>query len=239
MENIRRRQELAENLTRVRTENVELRERLGIRSEIVGRSAAIRQVTDEIGRAAASNATVLIRGESGVGKELVARAVHWIGTGMAAFPIFFAVIENDLRRVLTYSMINQIGFMVVGIGIGSELAVNGAVAHAFADILFKALLFMSMGAVLLDRYRQGERAWRSVQIDALDDGILHGRCRVDFRLPTVQRVRYQVDDHERCCRGRTPGHLAGVAVCVCGGVSSRRHQDSFFRFLFSRLWHPL
>ena len=76
IENIRRRQELAENLTRVRSENVELRERLGIRSEIIGRSAAIRQVTEDISRAAASNATVLIRGESGVGKELVARAVH-------------------------------------------------------------------------------------------------------------------------------------------------------------------
>jgi multicomponent Na+:H+ antiporter subunit D len=68
---------------------------------------------------------------------------------MTAFPIFYAVIENDLRRVLAYSMNNQLGFMVVGIGIGSEMAVNGAVAHAFADILFKALLFMSMGAVLL------------------------------------------------------------------------------------------
>ena len=76
VENIRRRQELAENLSRVSTENVELRERLGIRSEIIGRSAAIRQVESEIARAAASNATVLIRGESGVGKELVARAVH-------------------------------------------------------------------------------------------------------------------------------------------------------------------
>ncbi len=73
----------------------------------------------------------------------------WIGTLMTAFPIFYAVIENDLRRVLAYSMNNQLGFMVVGIGIGSELAINGAVAHAFADILFKALLFMSMGAVLL------------------------------------------------------------------------------------------
>ncbi|MEN6457461.1 MAG: sigma 54-interacting transcriptional regulator [Thermoguttaceae bacterium] len=76
VDNIRHRQELAENLTRVRTENVELRERLGIRSEIVGQSLAIRQVTEEIGRAAATNSTVLIRGESGVGKELVARAVH-------------------------------------------------------------------------------------------------------------------------------------------------------------------
>jgi multicomponent Na+:H+ antiporter subunit D len=72
-----------------------------------------------------------------------------VGTVMTAFPIFYAVIENDLRRVLAYSVNNQLGFMVVGIGLGTELALNGAVAHAFADILFKALLFMSMGAVLL------------------------------------------------------------------------------------------
>ena len=72
----------------------------------------------------------------------------FIGTAMTAFPIFFAVIENDLRRVLAYSMINQIGFMVVGIGIGSALALNGAVSHAFNDVIFKGLLLMSMGAVL-------------------------------------------------------------------------------------------
>ena len=77
LENIRRRQELAENLTQVRNENVQLRERLGVQSEIIGRSPAIRQVTEEIARAAASHATVLIRGESGVGKELVARGVHY------------------------------------------------------------------------------------------------------------------------------------------------------------------
>lgn len=71
-----------------------------------------------------------------------------IGATMAAFPIFYAVIENDLRRVLSYSLNNQLGFMVVGIGIGTELALNGAVAHAFSHILYKALLFMSMGAVL-------------------------------------------------------------------------------------------
>jgi multicomponent Na+:H+ antiporter subunit D len=73
----------------------------------------------------------------------------YIGVAMAVFPIFFAVIENDLRRVLAYSLNNQLGFMVVGVGLGTELGLNGAVAHAFADILFKGLLFMSMGAVLL------------------------------------------------------------------------------------------
>jgi multicomponent Na+:H+ antiporter subunit D len=71
-----------------------------------------------------------------------------IGAVMTLFPIFYAVMENDLRRVLAYSLNNQLGFMVVGIGIGTDLALNGAVAHAFADILFKGLLLMSMGAVL-------------------------------------------------------------------------------------------
>lgn len=71
-----------------------------------------------------------------------------IGATMTAFPIFFAVIENDLRKVLSYSLNNQLGFMVVGIGVGTELALNGTASHAFAHILYKALLFMSMGAVL-------------------------------------------------------------------------------------------
>ena len=72
----------------------------------------------------------------------------WIGAAMTALPVFFAVIENDLRRVLAFSLNNQVGFMVVAVGIGTELALNGAVAHAFVHILYKALLFMSMGAVL-------------------------------------------------------------------------------------------
>lgn len=90
-------------------------------------------------------------------------ALIWIGVTMAGFPIFYAVIENDLRRVLAYSLINQVGFMVVGIGIGTHLAINGAVAHAFNDILFKGLLFMTMGAVM---YRTGK-------INATDLGGLY------------------------------------------------------------------
>jgi multicomponent Na+:H+ antiporter subunit D len=76
-------------------------------------------------------------------------ALVWVGAAMTVFPIFYAVIENDLRRVLAYSMINQLGFMVVGVGIGGALGINGASAHAVADMVFKGLLFMSMGAVLL------------------------------------------------------------------------------------------
>jgi len=76
----------------------------------------------------------------------------YIGAVMTLFPIFFAEIENDLRRVLAYSLNNQLGFMVVGVGIGTEMALNGTAAHAFCHILYKSLLFMSVGAVL---YRTG------------------------------------------------------------------------------------
>ena len=72
----------------------------------------------------------------------------YIGVVMTLFPIFFAEIENDLRRVLAYSLNNQLGFMVVGVGIGTEMALNGTASHAFAHILYKALLFMSVGAVM-------------------------------------------------------------------------------------------
>ncbi len=84
----------------------------------------------------------LVRGFPG------AEPLIYIGTLMTFFPIFFAVIENDLRRVLSFSMINQLGFMVCGVGLGSALALNGAVSHAFNDVLFKGLLFMAMGAVM-------------------------------------------------------------------------------------------
>lgn len=76
----------------------------------------------------------------------------WIGLYMVFYGIIYALLENDMRRILSYSIVNQVGFMVVGIGIGTELALNGAAAHAFTHIIYKALLFMSAGAVL---YRTG------------------------------------------------------------------------------------
>ena len=84
----------------------------------------------------------LARGFAGT-TELV-----YIGAVMTIFPIFFALIENDLRKVLTYSINNQVGFMVVGIGIGTAASVNGAVGYAFSNIIFESLLFMSVGAAM-------------------------------------------------------------------------------------------
>lgn len=75
-------------------------------------------------------------------------ALIYIGVVMTLFPVFFAVIENDLRKVLAYSLNNQLGFMVCGIGVGSAMALNGVAGQVVVHIIFKSLLFMSMGAVL-------------------------------------------------------------------------------------------
>jgi len=75
-----------------------------------------------------------------------------IGLFMVMYGIIYALLENDIRRILAYSIVNQVGFMVCAVGIGTQMALNGAAAHAFAHIIYKALLFMSAGAVI---YRTG------------------------------------------------------------------------------------
>jgi len=72
----------------------------------------------------------------------------WLGTLMTIYGIIYAIMENDSRKILAYSIINQVGFMVAGIGIGTEMSINGASAHAFAHIVYKGLLWMSAGSVL-------------------------------------------------------------------------------------------
>ena len=91
---------------------------------------------------------VLIRGFPGT------EALVWIGLFMIFYGIIYALLENDMRRILAYSIVNQVGFMVAGVGIGTEMALNGAAAHAFTHIIYKALLLMSAGSVL---YMTGRR----------------------------------------------------------------------------------
>ena len=78
----------------------------------------------------------------------------YVGLFMVFYGIIYAILENDMRRILAYSIVNQVGFMVTGTGIGTEMALNGAAAHAFAHIIYKALLLMSAGSVL---YMTGKR----------------------------------------------------------------------------------
>ena len=72
----------------------------------------------------------------------------WLGAVMAVYGVVYAVLENDARRLLAYHIVSQVGYMVCGVGIGTALALNGTTAHAFAHILYKALLFMGAGAVM-------------------------------------------------------------------------------------------
>jgi multicomponent Na+:H+ antiporter subunit D len=78
----------------------------------------------------------------------------YIGLYMIFYGIVYAILENDMRRILAYSIVNQVGFMVAGVGIGTEMAINGAASHAFTHIVYKALLLMSAGSVL---YMTGRR----------------------------------------------------------------------------------
>ena len=85
---------------------------------------------------------VLLKGFPG------AEILIWVGLYMIMYGIIYALLENDMRRILAYSIINQVGFMVVGAGIGTEMAINGAASHAFTHIIYKALLLMSAGSVM-------------------------------------------------------------------------------------------
>lgn len=78
----------------------------------------------------------------------------WAGAIMALYGVVFAVLENDIRRLLAYHIISQVGYMVCGVGLGSALALNGVTSHAFCHILYKGLLFMGAGAAI---YATGRR----------------------------------------------------------------------------------
>jgi len=72
----------------------------------------------------------------------------FIGLFMVFYGIVYAIIENDMRRLLSYSIINQLGFMLVGIGMGKDEALNGVAAMAFCGVIYQALLLMSAGSVV-------------------------------------------------------------------------------------------
>lgn len=73
----------------------------------------------------------------------------YMGTVMALYGVVYAVLENDCRRLLAYHIVSQVGYMVAGVGIGTDMSLNGSVSHAFAHILYKSLLFMGAGAVIM------------------------------------------------------------------------------------------
>ncbi|GAB6860057.1 Na(+)/H(+) antiporter subunit D [Haloplanus litoreus] len=79
--------------------------------------------------------------------------IAYMGGAMAVFGAAAALLQNDMRRLLSYHIQSQVGYMVAGVGIGSALAQAGAFGHVFNHILYKSLLFMTAGAVV---YSTGE-----------------------------------------------------------------------------------
>ena len=75
-------------------------------------------------------------------------AVAYMGGVMCLYGVAFALMQNDVRKLLSYHIVSQVGYMVAGIGIGTYIGINGGIAHVFNHILYKALLFMCMGAVI-------------------------------------------------------------------------------------------
>lgn len=80
--------------------------------------------------------------------------VALMGGAMAVYGVIFALLQNDVRRLLSYHIVSQVGYMVAGVGIGTVLGINGGIGHVFNHILYKALLFMCMGAVI---FQTGKR----------------------------------------------------------------------------------
>ncbi len=131
----------------------------------------------------------LCRGFPGMGILVV------LGVIMALYGVVYAVLENDSRRLLAYHIISQVGYMVAGVGIGTQIAINGACAHAFAHILYKGLLFMGCGAVL---HMTGKSKFTELgglyEEDALDLCVHADRRSVHLGVSAVQRFCQQIHD---------------------------------------------
>ena len=136
-----------------------------------------------------------------------------------------------MRRILAYSIVNQVGFMVTGIGIGTEMALNGAAAHAFAHIIYKALLLMSAGSVL---YMTGKR--KCTDLGGLTRTMpLTTICGIVGALSISSfahvRLRVKVDDLRGCRHAASGSRLVSAGGGLCRGFPSRRHQVPVVRIL--------
>ena len=169
---------------------------------------------------------VLLRGFPGT--ELLI----YVGLFMVFYGIVYAILENDMRRILAYCIVNQVGFMVAGIGIGTEMALNGAAAHAFTHIIYKALLLMSAGSVL---YMTGRRKctdlgglFRTMPITA---DLRHRRRAVDLGFPADLGLRLEVDDLGGRRHGAPRSRLVPARRRLGGRLPARRHQVPLVRVL--------
>ena len=156
----------------------------------------------------------------------------YVGLFMVFYGIVYAILENDMRRILAYSIVNQVGFMVTGIGIGTELALNGAAAHAFAHIIYKALLLMSAGSVL---FMTGKRKctdlgglFRTMPLTTIC-GIVGALSISSFPLTSGFVSKSMISEAAGMQRLEMVWYL--LAAASAGVFLARRHQVSLVRLL--------
>ena len=170
---------------------------------------------------------VLARGFAGFGPLM------WLGAIMTVYPIFYAVLENNLRRVLSYSLINQVGFMLCGIGMGTALSLNGAVSHAFAHIIYKWLLFMSVGSVL---YRTGTAKITELgglyKTMPLTIAFCLDWSSIYFGIPPVFRFCDQSNGHSGICIGWSGANICSFAACFSRCIRACGHKGSLLHLLW-------
>ncbi len=130
----------------------------------------------------------------------------WLGAVMALYGVVYAVLENDIRRLLAYHIISQVGYMVCGVGLGTEMAINGASAHAFCHILYKAVLFMGAGAVI---HVTGRRKMTD----------LHGREL--YRLMPVTLILYMIGAFSISAVPLFNGFVSKTMVVAAAGREGR------------------
>ncbi|MDZ7620233.1 MAG: proton-conducting transporter membrane subunit [Patescibacteria group bacterium] len=75
-------------------------------------------------------------------------AIAYAGAFMALFGVVMALRQTTARRLLSYHLVSQVGYMLVGIGLGTELGIAAGVSHMMNHVQYKALLFMATGAVV-------------------------------------------------------------------------------------------
>ncbi len=114
--------------------------------------------------------------------------MYW-GVAMALYGVVYAVLVNDIREILAYHIVSQVGYMVAGVGIGTEMAINGTTAHAFSHILYKSLLFMGAGAVIqaTGKSKLTELGGFAKKMPVVV-GLYMIRGIFNFRLPVIQWV---------------------------------------------------
>ena len=167
-----------------------------------------------------------------------AEVLLWAGVIMTLYGVVYAILENDIRRLLAYHIVSQVGYMVAAVGMGTALALNGSGAHAFCHILYKALLFMGAGAVIqATGKRKLSDLGRPERRHAACLRPVYGGGFVDFRGAAVQRFHKQIDD----CFGRClcPPAAAGAAADAGrrGHLSERRAEAAVFH-LYGRRPRP-